>query len=284
MGPGGPRGLQIPLVGRNRPRWVRFPHIPAITPAECGRDRYSPKRTPLYRIASIVAGCVLVLASGLTRPGGAQTAAPDTTRVPSLSDSAGVLIPDSTHTITVRDSLGVPGTLRGQTFDNPDSTKKVLQQMGSNEVEGRTQWERQKNGKVAMLCHTLLPGLGQTYNGRRLKVGLMVGFASYYYGNTWLNYKQWHAAEARRDILEPGSREYNHQNDLAGFYEEQARTYLWWSGAVWLLGLIDSWIDAHLYDVRSYTPPKLEETQTPRASNEQINYMTIGFTLERAKK
>lgn len=225
-----------------------------------------------------------MLASGLTRPGGAQTAAPDTTRVPSLSDSAGVLIPDSTHTITVRDSLGVPGTLRGQTFDNPDSTKKVLQQMGSNEVEGRTQWERQKNGKVAMLCHTLLPGLGQTYNGRRLKVGLMVGFASYYYGNTWLNYKQWHAAEARRDILEPGSREYNHQNDLAGFYEEQARTYLWWSGAVWLLGLIDSWIDAHLYDVRSYTPPKLEETQTPRASNEQINYMTIGFTLERAKK
>ena len=28
-----------------------------------------------------------------------------------------------------------------------------------------------------MLCHTLLPGLGQVYNGRRLKVGLMVGFA-----------------------------------------------------------------------------------------------------------
>lgn len=228
-----------------------------------------------------------MLASGLTRPGVAQTAAPDTLHVPALRDTAGVLVPDSTHTITVIDSLGLRGTLRGQTVatpDNPDSTKKILQKMGSNEVEGRTRWERQKNAKVAMLCHTLLPGLGQTYNGRRLKVGLMIGFASYYYGNTILNYKAWHAAEAKRDTFEPGTREYVHQDDLADFYEEEARTYLWWSGAVWLLGLIDSWIDAHLYDVRSYTPPKVEETPTPRASNEQINYMTIGFTLERAKK
>ena len=186
--------------------------------------------------------------------------------------------------ITVIDSLGMRGTSRGQTVDNPDSTKKILQQMGSNEVEGRTQWERQKNAKVAMLCHTLLPGLGQTYNGRRLKVGLMVGFASYYYGNAWLNLKHWHAAEAQRDQFEQGTPEYNLRNDLANFYEEEARTYLWWSGAVWLIGLIDSWIDAHLYDVRSYTPPKVEESQTPQASNEQINYLTIGFTLERAKK
>jgi hypothetical protein len=204
--------------------------------------------------------------------------------VPALRDSAGVIVPDSTHMITVIDSLGIPGKLRGQTVDNPDSTKKVLQKMGSNEVEGRTQWERQKNPKVAMLCHTLLPGLGQTYNGRRLKVGLMVGFASFYYGNAWLNLKNWHAAEAQRDQFEQGTPEYNTRNDLANFYEEEARTYLWWSGAVWLIGLIDSWIDAHLYDVRSYTPPKVEESQTPQASNEQINYLTIGFTLERAKK
>ncbi len=222
-----------------------------------------------------------MLTSVLTRPGGAQTAAPDTMQVPAPGDSAGTPVP--VHSFTARDSLGMPGTLQGLTID-PDSTKKVLEQMGSNEVEGRTRWERQKNAKVAMLCHTLLPGLGQTYNGRRLKVGLMVGFASYYYGNVWLNYKQWHAAEARRDTYEPGTRQYEHQDDLADFYQEEARTYLWWSGAVWLLGLIDSWIDAHLYDVRSYTPPKVEETQTPRASNEQINYLTIGFTLERAKK
>jgi hypothetical protein len=242
------------------------------------------ERTLLYRIAWIVAGCIVCLASVLTPAARAQTAAPDTTRVPALVDSAGVLVPDSTHTVTVRDSLGVPGTLRGQTVDNPDSTKKVLSQMGSSQVAGRTQWEREKNARVAMLCHTLLPGLGQVYNGRRLKVGLMVGFASYYYGNAWLNYKQWHGAEAKRDLYEVGTREYEHQDQLASFYEEEARTFLWWSGAVWLLGLIDSWIDAHLYDVRSYTPPKPPQTETPHAANERINYLTVGFTLERSKK
>lgn len=156
--------------------------------------------------------------------------------------------------------------------------------MGSNQVEGRTQWEREKNARVAMLCHTLLPGLGQVYNGRRLKVALMTGFASYYYGNTWLNYKRWHKAEAARDLYEPGTRGFVHQNELASFYEEEARTYLWWSGAVWLLGLIDTWIDAHLYDVRSYTPPKPPDTEMPHAANDRINYLTIGFTLERSKK
>ena len=117
-----------------------------------------------------------------TRPASADSvtiAAPDTSRTPPS---------DSLHTITVKDSLGIPGTLHGQTVEpDPAAIKGTLQRMGSNEIEGRTQWERKKNPKVAMLCSTLLPGLGQTYNGRRLKVGLMVGFASYYYFNGWLN-------------------------------------------------------------------------------------------------
>jgi len=213
---------------------------------------------------------------------GAQSAASDSTRVPAVGND-GPVAPDSLRSFSARDTLGLPGTLTGETVDNPEATKAMLQRMGSNQAEGKTPWERQKNAKVAMLCHTLLPGLGQVYNGRRLKVALMTGFASYYYGNTWLNYKRWHASEAQRDLYAPGSREYRHQDELASYYEEQARTFLWWSGAVWLIGLLDSWIDAHLYDVRAYTPPAVPETQTPHAANDQINYLTIGFTLERSK-
>ena len=225
--------------------------------------------------------------SGAMSPARAQTAAPDTVAtpvpVPQAGDSTGTVVPDTMRTITVEDSLGIPGTLKGETVDTPAKTKAVLQKMGSSEGAGRTEWERKKNPKVAMLCHTLLPGLGQVYNGRRLKVGLMVGFASYYYGNAWLNYKRWHAHEAARDQYAPGSEPFEFENDLAGFYEEEARTYLWWSGAVWLLGLIDSWIDAHLYDVRSYTPPKPAEAVVPTGPNERTNYLTFGFTLERSK-
>jgi hypothetical protein len=111
----------------------------------------------------------------------------------------------------------------------------------------------------------------------------MVGFASYYYGTTWLSYKKWKMHEAKRDDFAPGSDEFEFENELAGFYKEEARTFLWWSGAVWLIGLIDSWIDAHLYDVRSYSPPSPPATVTPTSMNERTNYLTVGFSLERSK-
>ena len=225
---------------------------------------------------------------GAKAPARAQTAppdttvAPDTTAAPALPDTAAIAAPDTLRAIVVQDSLGIPGTLRGTTTD-PARTKQVLARMGSSEVIGATEWERKKNPRVAMLSHTLLPGLGQVYNGRRLKVGLMVGFASYYYGTTWLSYKKWKEAEARSTLYEPGTTGYNRQLQLADFYKEEARTYLWWSGAVWLIGLIDSWIDAHLYDVRAYTPPQPPESVTPTSMNERTGYLTIGFNLERTK-
>jgi len=64
----------------------------------------------------------------------AQTSAPDTTAVPDTtvtapSDSARVAVPDTLHTITVKDSLGIPGTLKGQT--DPAQVKEILQRTGN---------------------------------------------------------------------------------------------------------------------------------------------------------
>jgi hypothetical protein len=232
----------------------------------------------LLRSTSIAAIFSLVAVLGAT--GEARAQAADTTVVePALADSVAIAAPDSLRAVTIDDSLGVPGTLKGQTED-PARVKATLARMGASEIEGRTPWERKKNPRVAMICSALLPGLGQTYNGRRLKVGVMVGFASYYMGNMWLNHKRYEATLVRRDAEVPGSGEFAYENRLADFYKEEARTYLWWSGAVWLLGLIDSWIDAHLYDVRSYTPPSPPESATPRAVNERTSYLTVGFDLE----
>lgn len=197
------------------------------------------------------------------------------------ADSAGVAPPDSLHTIVVKDSLGIPGTLKGQTTEQtPEEVKAMLQRMGESEVAGGTEWERKKNPKVAMLCSALLPGLGQTYNGRRLKVGLMVGFSYYYLSRTWLNWRSYEASIARRDTLTPGSSAYKQENARADFWKEEARTYLWWSGAVWLIGILDSWIDAQLYDVREYTPPARAETSGLPSSDAPGSYVTIGFDLK----
>ncbi len=188
---------------------------------------------------------------------------------------------DSLRAVVVDDSLGIPGTLKGQTTkESPEQMKETLRRMGSSEVEGSTEWERKKNPKVAMLCSALLPGLGQTYNGRRLKVGLMVGFSYYYFSRTWLNWKNYEASLVRRDAAAPGSITFLRENDNAEFYKEEARTFMWWSGAVWLIGILDSWIDAHIYDVREYTPPERPEVSGLTPTIAPARYVTIGFDLD----
>ncbi len=209
-----------------------------------------------------------------------STAVPDTTAA--APDTTAAPVRTLQH-FTVSDTLGIPGTLEGQTEYDPREVKKILGRMGSDEVAGKTTWERKKNPRTAMLCSMVLPGLGQTYNGRRLKVGVMVGFASYYMGTMVLNWHAYQEAALKRDLAPEGSTEHRVQGEYASFYKEEARTYLWWSGAVWLLGLIDSWIDAHLYDVREYTPPPPPESVVPSgAGGGGVSYLTvgIGFSLK----
>jgi Family of unknown function (DUF5683) len=201
------------------------------------------------------------------------------------ADSIVTSPPDTSRAIVVQDSLGIPGTLKGDTVpqEDPAQTKQILERMGSNEVEGTTEWERKKNPRTAMLCSALLPGLGQTYNGRRLKVGLMVGFTTFYFGSTWINWKRYEASIARRDTLEPGTAAFSYENQRAEFWKEEARTYMWWSGAVWLIGILDSWIDAHLYDVREYTPPARPQALGLPESGVPVSYVTLEFDLDFSK-
>jgi hypothetical protein len=203
-----------------------------------------------------------------------------------MSPARGQTPPDSTaadslRAVVVDDSLGIPGTLKGQTVqESPEATKEILRRMGSSEVEGATEWERKKNPKVAMLCSALLPGLGQTYNGRRLKVGLMVGFSYYYLSRTWLNWKSYERNLVIRDAAPPGSSAFRQADENAAFYKEEARSFLWWSGAVWLVGILDSWIDAHIYDVREYTPPERASLNGLPSTTGPESYMTVGFDLD----
>lgn len=255
------------------------------------------ERVPL-RIPSIVAWLIIALCSAQWCA--AQVAAPDTTVAADTTaatsadtTTASAASPDSTHapapadslhSFSVTDSLGVPGTLKGQTTYNPEEVRQMLNRMSTDEIPGKTTWERKKNGKVAMLCSAVFPGLGQTYNGRRLKVGLMVGVASFYMGRMILNWKYYEATQAHLDTLDdPLSYEYRQTAAYRDYYKEEARTYLWWSGAVWLVGILDSWIDAHLYDVREFTPPSPPDAVVPSPAGGKTSYLTVGFGMSRKK-
>jgi hypothetical protein len=201
--------------------------------------------------------------------------------------------PSVSGAATAADSATVDSTAAAQTGAERESgltvghdervrIKEMLQRMGRSEVEGERLWERRKSGRVAMLSSALLPGLGQVYNGRRIKVAVMVGVASGYIAQIWLNHKAGQRARAQRDRLTPGTRLYDFQNRLSKFYEDEARTWGWWTGAVWIIGILDAWTDAHLYDIRAYTPP--DEDELSGLSNEipvdrSVSYLTfsVGF-------
>ena len=159
-----------------------------------------------------------------------------------------------------------------------EALKHTLQMMSRREVEGNRLWERHKSPKVAMYSNAILPGLGQVYNGRRIKTAIMVAAASYYIGNVWLNHKSAQRFMASRSKLPPDVKLHtvNFHNTWIQFYKEQSKDYLWWSGAVWILGLIDAWIDAHLYDIRAYTPPEVTGSATGATSAPYVTF-TISF-------
>ncbi len=154
---------------------------------------------------------------------------------------------------------------------SPEAMSEVLRRMGRKETVGQYQWQRRKSPKVAMWSSAALPGLGQLYNGRRLKTGLMVGYMFYYSSRIWINQKKAQRYEVRREILEAQDpptnagalADYNNELSLTNafieFHKETAKDFAWWSGFIWLIGVLDAWIDAHLYDVRSYDPPGLSQ-------------------------
>lgn len=132
--------------------------------------------------------------------------------------------------------------------------KDELARIGAREVPASRQWQRQKSPKVAILSSMALPGLGQLYNGRRYKAMIATGVFTYYMGTAWFEQKKSQEYLVARDALPPNTIDWQNQDILYNFHKDNAVTYLWWSGAVWLISVLDAYIDAHLYDVRSVTP------------------------------
>ncbi len=116
----------------------------------------------------------------------------------------------------------------------------------------------------------VLPGLGQLYNGRRLKVVLAAGGFGYLITRAWLENKQAQEYLAVRDESDPGSIDYQNADILYNFHKDNSITFVWWSGAVWLIQVLDAFVDAHLYDVRAVTPTVMRGT-------DNTQYLALSF-------
>jgi hypothetical protein len=175
----------------------------------------------------------------------------------------GKTVPESPPVARARegaDTLGSDEEAGQKTEIERQEIKKEMARVGQKEVPGQKRWEREKSPRVAMLSSMLVPGLGQLYNGRRLKTMIAVGVFTYYLGTSWFEQKKSQEHLVARDALRPGSIDWRNQDILYQFHKENAVTYLWWSGAAWLITVLDAFVDAHLYDVRAVTPAVVRGT------------------------
>lgn len=132
--------------------------------------------------------------------------------------------------------------------------KAEIDAFGEKLVPGEKQWQRQKSAKVAVYSDMVLPGLGQVYNGRRLKALTVVGLMTYYAGRAWVAKKQEVRRTIQRDQYDVGSSKWLFEDRWVTYYRATKKDHIWWSGAVYLISMLDAFVDAHLYDVRAVDP------------------------------
>ncbi len=121
-------------------------------------------------------------------------------------------------------------------------------------LPGMRKWQRRKSARVAIFSSMLVPGLGQTYNGRRIKTSIMVGFITFYATNAIAENRRKVARRKVRDTFQVGTLEWKEQVLFVRFHRENSLDYVWFSAATWLIGVLDAFVDAHLFDVRSVDP------------------------------
>jgi len=150
--------------------------------------------------------------------------------------------------------------------------KNDLEMLSREEVPGLRKWQRKKSARVAMYSSMLLPGLWQVYNGRRIKTIIMVGLSTIYMSKIWLEHKNAQKRRIIRDTFPVDSNSWRNENAWVDFHKAHSLDYAWWSGAIWLIGALDAYIDAHLYDIRVYKP-----TMTGGAG--RSSYLTVGVSF-----
>ena len=110
-----------------------------------------------------------------------------------------------------------------------------------------------KSPKNAALS-SIIPGGGQLYNGKKFKAGMILAGEVLAIVN-WYNNSQLYSS-------------YNSDNDVdyplpKYRYLEKRNKYVWWIGFIYIYGLIDAIVDAHLHPFENVMAEEFGNNQNP---------------------
>ena len=108
-----------------------------------------------------------------------------------------------------------------------------------------------KSPKNAALS-SIIPGGGQLYNGKKFKAGLILTGEVLAIVNWYNNSQLYSSYDADNDVDYP----------LPKYrYLEKRNKYVWWIGFIYIYGLIDAIVDAHLHPFEDVMAEELGNNQ-----------------------
>ncbi len=110
--------------------------------------------------------------------------------------------------------------------------------------------KKTKSTTTAILFSAVIPGAGQFYNESYWKIPVILGLGSYW-GYEWvslnkdyINYRNLYSESL---IKFPPSGNYQYKN-IRDFYRSERDRFAWYLGILYLVNILDAYVDASLFD------------------------------------
>lgn len=153
---------------------------------------------------------------------------------------------------TLKDnSLGMPVRLSGNYYYYADSLR-TDSAFTKNTPKDKTskKFRMKKSPTTAVLLSAVLPGAGQYYNESYWKIPIiagLVGYFGYEYFRQNNFYKDYRDQYAASQTVQNPSGDLNLKT-LREFYRSQRDDFVWYFTIIYVINLVDAYIDAHLFD------------------------------------
>jgi hypothetical protein len=108
----------------------------------------------------------------------------------------------------------------------------------------------QKSPGGAALRSAIIPGLGQVYNETYWKIPIIYGIGAYLayeysrFNTKYKDYSQLHD----KSLAEGDTYQADRYKSYREFYRDYRDSFIWYFALLYLVNILDSYIDAHLYD------------------------------------
>jgi hypothetical protein len=107
-----------------------------------------------------------------------------------------------------------------------------------------------KSPTVAVLLSAVLPGTGQFYNHSYWKIPIIAGLSAYFGYEYFGNNNKFKDYRDKYDASVTPQNPFGDQDlkSLREFYRNQRDDFVWYFIIVYVVNLVDAYVDAHLFD------------------------------------